>query len=192
MVRALRLTPPCPSCARSSPHLLQAFGMSIMVLAYAIGHVSGCHLNTAVTFSLMLSGTCGFVQARRPPRWGWGGGGGGPAYPAPAVHAPRPALSAPCMLPTGPLQHGGSVPGLHFCCRHPGERVSLQGSKARSRGQRLRPHTPATTPPPCCPPTPLRPPNRSTEPPPMPPILRWELMQYQHRSRTARRTLGRW
>lgn len=40
-----------------------AFGMSIMVLAYGIGHVSGCHLNMAVTISLMLSGNCGIIQA---------------------------------------------------------------------------------------------------------------------------------
>ena len=41
-----------------------AFGMSIMILAYAIGHVSGCHLNCAVTFSLMLSGNVSLIQVR--------------------------------------------------------------------------------------------------------------------------------
>ncbi|PRW39300.1 Aquaporin-1 [Chlorella sorokiniana] len=39
-----------------------AFGFSIMVLAYGIGHVSGCHLNPAVTVSLMLSGNCALIQ----------------------------------------------------------------------------------------------------------------------------------
>ncbi|KAH7622752.1 hypothetical protein Ndes2526B_g03591 [Nannochloris sp. 'desiccata'] len=39
-----------------------AFGMAIMVLAYSIGHVSGCHLNPAVTLSLFLSGHCNFIQ----------------------------------------------------------------------------------------------------------------------------------
>ena len=39
-----------------------AFGMAIMVLAYSIGHISGCHLNPAVTLSLFLSGNCNFIQ----------------------------------------------------------------------------------------------------------------------------------
>ena len=39
-----------------------AFGMAIMVLAYSIGHVSGAHLNPAVTLSLFLSGNCNFIQ----------------------------------------------------------------------------------------------------------------------------------
>jgi MIP family channel proteins len=40
-----------------------AFGMGIMVLAYSIGHISGCHLNPAVTLSLFLSGNCNIVQS---------------------------------------------------------------------------------------------------------------------------------
>jgi MIP family channel proteins len=40
-----------------------AFGMAIMVLVYAISHISGGHLNPAVTLSLFLSGHCGWVQA---------------------------------------------------------------------------------------------------------------------------------
>lgn len=33
-----------------------------MVSAFSIGHVSGCHLNPAVTVSLLLSGNCGLGQ----------------------------------------------------------------------------------------------------------------------------------
>jgi MIP family channel proteins len=40
-----------------------AFGIGIMVAAFSIGHVSGCHLNPAVTISLLLSGNCGIGQA---------------------------------------------------------------------------------------------------------------------------------
>jgi glycerol uptake facilitator-like aquaporin len=40
-----------------------AFGMGIMTIVYALGHVSGGHFNPAVTFSLFLSGNCPLLQA---------------------------------------------------------------------------------------------------------------------------------
>lgn len=40
-----------------------AFGLTVMTMAYAIGHISGCHLNPAVTLGLVAGGRFNLLKA---------------------------------------------------------------------------------------------------------------------------------
>lgn len=40
-----------------------AFGLSVVAMAYAIGHISGCHINPAVTLGVLIAGRMSTIEA---------------------------------------------------------------------------------------------------------------------------------
>ena len=55
----------CGACLRANNDYVQialAFGLTVATMAQSIGHISGCHINPAVTAGLFVGGKIGLVK----------------------------------------------------------------------------------------------------------------------------------
>ncbi|MBK3802377.1 aquaporin, partial [Azospirillum brasilense] len=92
-----------------------AFGLTVLTMAYSVGHISGCHLNPAVTVGLWAGGR--FPAQDIPPYVHAPVLGAFPAAAGLRVVPPAQAHAPPAANGPAPDRDGGHSPGpVHPGC----------------------------------------------------------------------------